>query len=132
VQSIETENLHLVKSLLAAFSTGDWPAIRSIFADNVTFHFPGDNAFSGDYKGREQSLEMLARISAWTEGSLRVKLHDVLANEQHGVLLYTVSAKHGEKSLTYRYIDIYHFRDGEISEVWGSALDAPAFDDFYS
>ena len=132
MQSIETENLQLVKALLAAFATRDWPAIRSILAQNVVFHFPGDNTFSGDYKGREQSLELLARIAAWTEGSLRVKLHDVLANEQHGVLLYTVSAKHLDKVTSYRYIDIYHFREGEIVEVWGTPLDAPDFDDFYS
>ena len=132
MQSIETENLQLIKTLLTGFATGDWPSIRASLAQNVVFHFPGRNAFSGDYKGREQSLEMLARIAAWTEGSLRVKLHDVLANEQHGVLLYTVSAKHGDKAISYRYIDIYHFRDGQIIEVWGSTVDSPDFDDFYS
>jgi uncharacterized protein len=132
VQSIETENLQLIKALLTGFATRDWPAIRDTLAQNVVFHFPGGNSFSGDYKGREQSLEMLARVTEWTEGSMRVKLHDVLANEQHGVVMYTVSAKHEDKAISYRYIDIYHIRDGQIIEVWGSTVDSSDFDDFYS
>ena len=61
------------------------------------------------------------------------RLHDVLANEQHGVLLYTVTAQHEDRSIRYRYIDLYHFREGQISEVFGyPADDARAFDEFYS
>ncbi len=60
-------------------------------------------------------------------------MSDVLANEQHGVLLYTVTASHGERSIKYRYMDLYHFREGQIPEVWGYPADkGRAFDEFYS
>lgn len=132
MQSIETERLELVKALLAAFSQGDVERIRSLLTDDVVFHFPGKNGFAGDYKGKDASLGLLSRINEWTGGTIRIRLHDVLANEQHGVLMYTVTASHGGREITYRYINLYHFREDQISEVWGVPQDAPEFDAFYS
>jgi ketosteroid isomerase-like protein len=132
VQSIETENLELVKSLLTAFVRGDIAAIRRKLTDDVIFHFPGGNQFSGDYKGIDAALSLLGRVYQWTSGDMKIRMHDVLANEQHGVLLYTVTARHGERRISYRYINLYHFRDGQVSEVWGVPQEAPGFDEFYS
>jgi hypothetical protein len=62
-----------------------------------------------------------------------VRLHDVLADEQHGILLCTVAGHHDERSIRYRYRDVHYFREGQISEVWSYPTDnARAFDEFYS
>jgi ketosteroid isomerase-like protein len=133
MQSVEQANLELVKALLAAFARGDLPAVREILTRDVRFHFPGRNSLSGEYKGVDASLGLLGRIFKWNAGSTRIRLHDVLANEQHGVLMYTVTAQHGERSIRYRYMDVYHFRDGQICEVWGYPADDPvAFNEYYS
>ena len=130
---VEQAHLELIKSLLSEFAGGNLDGARALLAPDVKFHFPGDNSLSGEYKGVDASLRLLDRITQWTGGTTRVRLHDVLANEQHGVLLYTVTAQHGERSIKYRYVDLYHFRDGQICEVWGYPADnAPAFDEFYS
>jgi len=133
MQSVEQANLELVKSLLAAFSTGDQVAVRAMLTEDVRFHFPGRNPLAGEYKGVDQCLALLERISEWTGRSTRVRLHDAMANEQHGVLLYTVTARRGGTSITYRYMDIYHFAEGRVSEVWGQVMDdCREFDRFYS
>ncbi len=132
MQSLETERLELVKALLAAFSQGDVERIRSLLTDDVVFHFPGQNNFSGNYKGKDAALGLLLRVNEWTGGKTRIRLHDVLANDQHGVLLYTVTSSHGDREISYRYINLYHFRESQISEVWGVVQDCPEFDDFYS
>jgi uncharacterized protein len=133
MQSVEQSNLELVKSLLAAFSQGSVLDIREILTPDVKFHFPGYNALSGEFKGIDAALGLLSRIFQWNSGSTRIRMHDVLANETHGVLLYTVTARHQDRSIRYKYMDLYHFRDGRISEVWGSPSDDHrAFDEFYS
>ena len=130
---VEQAHLELIKSLLSEFAGGNLDGVRALLAPDVKFHFPGDNSLAGEYKGVDASLGLLDRINQWTGGTTRVRLHDVLANEQHGVLLYTVTAQHGERSIKYRYMDLYHFREGQISEVWGYPADnARAFDEFYS
>jgi hypothetical protein len=50
---------------------------------------------------------------------LRVRLHDVLANRTHGVVIYDVKAERDGKEITYSHLDVYHFRDGLISEITG-------------
>ena len=133
MQTVEQANLEVVKSLLAAIARGSLIDVKEILTRDVKFTFPGRNALSGEYKGIDASLALLGKIFRWNGGSTRIRLHDVLANEQHGVLLYTVTAQHEGRSIRYRYIDVYHFRDGEICEIWGSiADDARAFDEFYS
>ena len=133
IQSIEEANLELIKSLLLAFSRADAITVREMLTEDVVFHFPGANALAGDYKGKDQALQLLLKVARWTHGSSRVQLHDVLANEQHGVLMYTVTARHEERQFKYRYIDVYHFRDGQVCEVWGYPGEDPeAFDRFYS
>jgi ketosteroid isomerase-like protein len=132
VQTIESEHLELVKALLAAFVRGDIARVRTLLTDDVCFRFPGRNQFSGEYKGIDNALSLLAKVAAWTGGKAQIRMHDVLANEQHGVLLYTVTAQHGDRKIAYRYADVYHFRQGRISEVWGMLQDAPDFDAFYS
>lgn len=88
---------------------------------------------SGEYRGLADSVALLAKLAQWTHGAPRIDVHDLLANEQHGILMYTVSARHAERVLTYRYVDIYHFREGKITEVWGQvSSDAAEFDAFYS
>jgi hypothetical protein len=133
IDTVEQANLELIKSLLAAFAQGSLSGVRDLLTPDVKFHFPGDNSLSGEYKGLDESIALLARVFQWTAGSTRIRLHDVLANEQHGVLMYTVTARHGEKSIRYRYMDVYHFRDGQICEVWGYPADnVRGFDEFYS
>ncbi len=133
MQSVEEANLELIKALLAAFAKGSLTAVGEVLTQDVKFHFPGHNSFSGEYKGLEASMSLLARVFQWTGGSTRIRIHDVLANEQHGVLMYTVTARHNDSSIRYRYMDVYHFRDAQISEVWGyPADDAAGFDEFYS
>jgi ketosteroid isomerase-like protein len=133
MQTVEQANLELVESLLSAFATGDQAAVHDLLTADVRFHFPGRNTLAGEYKGVDQCLSLLARISEWTGQSTRVRLHDAMANEQHGVLLYTVTASRGDTAITYRYMDIYHFAEGRISEVWGHVVDdIREFDRFYS
>ena len=132
MQSIETEHLELIKSLLGAFLRNDIPAIRRCLSNDVTMHFPGDNQFSGDYKGIDDSLMLLVKVAAWTGGKMKIRMHDVLANEQHGVLMYTVTAMRGERNIHYKYLNLYHFREGRICEIWGVVQDCPEFDSFYS
>lgn len=133
VISVEEEHLTLVKRLLTASALRDWDRVRDVFHEDVVFHFPGNNSLSGEYRGMTEAVTMIARLTAWTGGTTRVTMHDILANEQHGVMMYNVRATHAGKSISYDYLDIYHFREGKISEVHGQvAGDYHAFDAFYS
>ena len=47
-----------------------------------------------------------------------IELHDVLANDEHAVALYTARGERAGKQLNDNEVQIYHFRDGKMSEAW--------------
>ncbi len=55
-------NVKLIKDVFEAYARRDLPAIAELMAEDMVFHFPGRNPFSGDYEGRDATLRMLAQI----------------------------------------------------------------------
>jgi ketosteroid isomerase-like protein len=53
-----------------------------------------------------------------TEGSLKLDLHDVIANEEHVVGLHSTSAQRAGKSFETTEAIVFHIRDGRVSEAW--------------
>src|SRR5258705_8531245 len=82
-----------------AFQTGNMDALRDEFlTQDVVWHSPGSNPYSGDHKGIDEVLANFGKTMEVTGGTLRVELHDVLANDEHGVALATVRGEaHGER-----------------------------------
>jgi uncharacterized protein len=64
-----------------------------------------------------------------TQGSFRVDLHAVLADDEHGVALVALSASRGGRSVTINAVDVMHLRDGKVVEVWAVFADQYAFDE---
>ena len=56
----------------------------------------------------------------------------MLANDEHAVALYTASGERAGKQLTDNKVQIYHFRDGKVSEAWTYTTDQYAADEFFS
>jgi ketosteroid isomerase-like protein len=102
----------------AAFQAGDLEKVRSLFTEDITWQIPGHNHFSGAHSGIDKVLDLFMRNFAETNGTFKVELHDVLANDEHGVALATVSGQREGKSLSDRYTHVVHFRDGKVSESW--------------
>ena len=65
-----------------------------------------------------------------TEGSLHLDLHSVLADDEHGVALMTISASRGGRSLNVNAVDVMHLRDGKVAEVWAIPTDQYTYDEF--
>jgi ketosteroid isomerase-like protein len=61
-----------------------------------------------------------------------VELDDVLANDEHAVALMTARGERAGKQLTYKTAQVYHFRDGKITELWSYSADQDAADEFWS
>jgi uncharacterized protein len=126
-------NEDVVREGFAAFGRGDIDALRKQFlADDVCWHVVGRNPLAGDYEGPEHVMQLFARLFELSGGRLSLELHDVLANDEHAVALYTARGERAGKQLNDNEVLVYHFRDGKVSEVWGHGTDPYAFDEFWS
>ena len=95
--------------------------------DDIVWHEIGSDE---PIRGKQALMERLAGMS---EGvTIRTETHDVLANDEHAVQLVTATATMGDKELVYRTAEIYHVRDGKVTERWAFAEDTQAIKDFFA
>jgi ketosteroid isomerase-like protein len=120
----------VVRRFVEAMVARDVGAIADCFADDVVFHIPGRNPLSGDYRGKAEVLTRL--FQRWEEafGGLEIDVHDVLANDEHVVVLSDRRARRGTRGVEMRAASIYHVRDGRIAEAWLMEWNPYAIDEF--
>ncbi len=123
-------NEELLKQGYEAFDKGDMDTLRELFAPDIIWHAAGTGEFSGDFKGIDEVLTFFGKLVQATDGTFKVDVHDILANDEHGVVLSTSSATKGGESLSGPGVEVYHVKDGKITEAWTLAYDQAAFDDF--
>ena len=124
----EHPHVTVVREAYDAFAKGDLAALDQVFAEDVRWHLPGRNQFSGTYAGPPAVYEMFGRLMAATEGSFRIEVRTVLADDDHVLALVDVSARRGERSFTVTDVHVCRMRGGRIAEFWDTTSDQYAAD----
>lgn len=125
-------NEELLRKGYAAFIEGDLAAIRELFAEDIVWHEPGNNPLSGTYKGRDEVFGFLAQVVTLSEGTFSLEVHDILANDTHGVAILSANATRNGMSYNGRSVDVAHIVDGKVVEFWAFLDDQAAADAFWS
>ncbi len=87
-------NEDLLRQGYAAFASGDLATVQALIADDIVWHSGGANQLTGDYTGHQEVLGFIGRLMEVTGGTFRLEIHDILANDSHGIVLVTM---HGER-----------------------------------
>ena len=128
----EHPNVTLLRRGYEAFAQGDMDTLNNLFADNIVWHEGGRNPLSGDYKGIEQVLGLFGKLFELTEGTIKVEVHDILANDEHAVALVTISASRKGKRFSGTSVDVFHVRDGKAAEFWDNVTDRYKLDEVFN
>lgn len=123
----------VIRRLFSAFETNDMTTIDALLADDVVWNAPGRGVNSGQRSGKQELFEGMGRLAELTGGTLRGEIHDVLASDEHAVVLQTTRAeREGRPPLEDREAIVLHVRDGRVVEVWEHPGDLHAMDAFFS
>jgi ketosteroid isomerase-like protein len=115
------------------FGKGDLEAIRADFAPEIVWHNGGHNILTGDYKGIDECFKLFMRIFEETGGTFKNEIHDILANETHGVAMVKATGTRKGKTLENNIVNIVHYNaEGQITESWIIPEDATAADEFWA
>ena len=128
----EHPNAALLRKGYEAFARGDIAALTDMFAEDMVWHVPGNNLISGEHKGRDAVFAVFAKTMELTGGTFKIDLHDIVANDEHTVSLSRASASRQGKQLDLRGVDIYHIRNGKVTEWWSFVEDQRLDDEFWS
>jgi uncharacterized protein len=128
VTAVEHPNAALGRRLFDAFADGDADAMVGSMTEDVVWHAPGTNAFSGRFDGRRAVMDRLARMRD-AGPSTRVEAHDVVVNDEHIVALVHLHLVNADGD---RYdqpqVQVMHVRDGLIAELWEMNQDQAVLD----
>jgi ketosteroid isomerase-like protein len=123
---------HLNEDLLrrgyAAFGAGDMETVFGLFADDMVWHNGGSNQLTGDYRGHDAIMGMFGKLLEVTGGTLRLDVHDILANDTHGAVLVTAHAERDGQPMAVREVNVWHVHDGKATEFWVFAEDSAELD----
>ena len=119
-------NAATFRKLLDAFNTGDMQDMSDRLDDNVVWH----------EIGRAEPIRGKAALAARTSGAassytIEGKLHDVVANDDHLIALVDATATRDGQTFSYKVAEIYHVKDGKVTERWAFSDDTARINDFF-
>jgi uncharacterized protein len=125
----ENPNAAVVRRLGEALASGDMAAAAAVgeevMADDVVWHE------IGRAEPRRGKAELRAGMGE-ADYTITAKVHDIIANDDHVVVLADAIGTRGGKTLHYRVAEIYHVRNGKISERWAFSDDTAAITAFFA
>ncbi len=125
-------NEDLLRKGTDALNSGDMETFLNQHTDDVVVHIAGQSPYAGDHAGKEKAFGVLQQQMQTLDGPPQFEVHDVLANDTHGVILGTQHASRGGRQFDDRQVVVFHFADGLINEVWVSSGDQAAEKEFWS
>ena len=85
--------------------------------------------------GRAEPRRGVAELAASAQTvdyEIDYEIHDIVGGPDHVIALMEATGKRGGRTLDYRVAEIYHFKDGKISERWAFSDDTAAIAAFFA
>lgn len=115
----------LVADAYSALNNRDIEGFLAPFADDAVLH-----GADGSIEGKEAIGSMVRQLIELSQDTLFIEVHDVLANDEHTVILQTTTAQLGDNHLSDRVVYVFHIDDRKIIDAWFSG-DPRVQEEFY-
>lgn len=126
------DNERLVRHAYEAMGKGDGSALAKLLTPTTEWVIRGDGALAGTYTGPDEIFEFWKLVAKKTGGGLRLKVRDVLANDDRAVALVDVSGRRGDVTLDERQIVIFELADGKAMSATFVYEQPDRYDAFWS
>ena len=122
-------NEEIARGATEALAKGDMEMFLSFQADDVVVHFPGRGPLAGDYRGKDGLAQLFQKQMEMLDAPPEIENHDILANDDHTVILNSVRASRGGQVLEQQQVVVLHIRDGKVAETWLQFSEQQAMDE---
>ncbi|MDX3387009.1 nuclear transport factor 2 family protein [Streptomyces niveiscabiei] len=127
-----SENVDIAREYFTAIQTGDLPRVGELLDEDVVWHQPGANRFSGEHKGRDAVFAMLGGMMEASRGSFAIDtVHALMGNGDTVAASIHFAGRRDDASMSMDGVDVLRVGDGKIVEVWLFSADEAAEDAFW-
>jgi len=127
-----TDPTTVVERYLAAVATNDMATMADLIDQDVTWHQPGANRFSGVHQGQGAAFGLVGAMVEATAGTFRLEVTGPsMANGDLVAVPVRFTGTQGDTTMDLTGLDLHRVTDGRITEVWLFGHDQPAEDAFW-
>lgn len=101
--------------------------VDAFMADDIVWHEIGR---AEPRRGKDELRASM--MEGGRDSTIAYDVHDVIANDDHAIVLGTATATRGDRTLTYRTAEVFHMRDGKATERWATSDDTAAIEAFFA
>lgn len=115
-----------------ALGKGDVPTAFSYFSENVQWHQPGNNQFSGLKKGADEIGQMIGGMMEVSKGTFALTPNgNLMVNGELVAMPLRFRGTIDDRKMDMAGIDLFKVENGKITEVWLFSDDQEAEDTFW-
>jgi hypothetical protein len=112
---VRDANVRLLRQVYEGLQSRSVGPIAGALHADVQLHVNGTGALDGTYIGRDAVMAWYEKLLDNLQPGFRVPKHEVLVHDASLVVAPAGAGRAGEAS---HGVDIYHFAEGLISEIW--------------
>lgn len=125
-------NIEMTRKGYQAFNEQHLEDAMDTIHEGIVWHSGGDNPISGEFQGKQAVMELFVKFGRLTEGTYEADVHDIVASDDHTVVIGTSTATRNGRTHTSRFVDVIHpAEDGRAKEFWRFVEDQAADDEFF-
>ncbi len=109
-------NQALLRETYNAVGQGNIQVLLDALADDVTWEDSSLGPLAGEYHGKEAVQAFFGRMFEVYAGTLRLEVLDIVANDDHGVVLTRENGETAGETVSWRGVHVWKFRDGQCAE----------------
>jgi uncharacterized protein len=106
-----------IRALYAARAERAHERLRPLLAEDVVWHEPGEEDYSGEYRGPDEVIGLLDQLLRVTQGTFVLEPVEFMSTDDH-LAVKIRSARRGDRQVDGKEVAVYRFRDDRIAEVW--------------
>ncbi len=127
--STEAANLGVATRVWQAVAAGDGSALASALAEKAVLRSRGDNALSGEVRGRDLVIGRIAEFGDHVD-DLRLSLRELFAGSSGAVIHYDLWARRGDQVHESQVLVRLGIAEGVVQELDVVPVDQARFDAF--
>ncbi|MFS8096638.1 nuclear transport factor 2 family protein [Lentzea alba] len=127
-----TTPLAVITTYFDALEAGDFATVSATFADDIVWHQPGANRFSGIHHGSAAVGEMIGGMMTVSEGTFTLKRNaPLMVNGSIVAAPVHWTAKRSGAEMDGVGVDLMRVENGKVAEVWLFTADPAEEDAFW-
>jgi ketosteroid isomerase-like protein len=112
------DKVETARRALEALGAGEVVPLSGLVARDVIWHVPGVHRFAGEFRGRDELVELYGRMASEDVRTAFEEIHAVVGDDEHVVALIRAALTAPGGTVPMRSVVVLHFDGDDVAEGW--------------